>query len=118
MPATLPYIRSGKLVALGVTDTVRTPVAADIPTLAEQGVAGVVVTSWYGLLAPSGTPPELLQQLAKDAAEILSRPIVREQLHAQGLTQATQTPDEFAAHIRLETLTWRRVIQSRHIEAD
>ena len=118
LPATLPYIRSGKLVALGVTDTVRTPVAADIPTLAEQGVAGVVVTSWYGLLAPSGTSPELLQQLAKDAAEILSRPVVREQLHAQGLTQATQTPDEFAAHIRQETLTWRRVIQSRHIEAD
>ena len=118
LPATLPYIRSGKLVALGVTDTVRTPVAPDMPTLAEQGVAGVVVTSWYGLLAPSGTPPELLQQLAKDAADILSRPAVREQLHAQGLTQATQTPDEFAAHIRQETLTWRRVIQSRHIEAD
>jgi tripartite-type tricarboxylate transporter receptor subunit TctC len=118
LPATLPYIRSGKLVALGVTDAVRTPVAADIPTLAEQGVSGVVVTSWYGLLAPSGTPPELLAQLAKDAADILSRPAVREQLHAQGLTQATQTPDEFAAHIRQETFTWRRVIQSRHIEAD
>jgi tripartite-type tricarboxylate transporter receptor subunit TctC len=118
LPATLPYIRSGKLVALGVTDAVRTSVAADIPTLAEQGVAGVVVTSWYGLLAPSGTPPEVLAQLAKDAADILSRTSVREQLLAQGLMQATQTPDEFAAHIRQETLTWRRVIQSRHIEAD
>ena len=118
LPATLPYIRSGKLVALGVTDAVRTPVAPDIATLAEQGVSGVVVTSWYGLLAPSGTPPEVLAQLAKDAADILSRPSVREQLLAQGLMQAIQTPDEFAAHIRQETLTWRRVIQSRHIEAD
>ena len=118
LPATLPYIRSGKLVALGVTDATRTSVAPDIPTLAEQGVSGVVVTSWYGLLAPSGTPPEVLAQLAKDAAEILTRPAVRELLQAQGLTPATQTPDEFAAHLREETLTWRRVIQSRHIEAD
>jgi tripartite-type tricarboxylate transporter receptor subunit TctC len=118
LPATLPYIRNGKLVALGVTDSARTPIAADIPTLAEQGIPGVVVTSWYGLLAPSGTPTESLQQLAKDAAFILSRPAVREQLQAQGLTQATQSPEEFAQHIRQETLTWRRIIQSRHIEAD
>jgi tripartite-type tricarboxylate transporter receptor subunit TctC len=118
LPAVLTYIRSGKLLALGVTDTVRTPVAPDIPTLTEQGISGVVVTSWYGLLAPSGTPIEVLQQLAKDASSILSRTSVREQLQAQGLITATQTPEEFAALMRQESLVWRRIIQNRHIESD
>ena len=117
LPATLGHIRSGKLVALGLTDNARSPVAADIPTLAEQGIAGVVVTSWYGLLAPAGTPDALVEQLARDAAEILEQPAVREQLRAQGLSQATQKPAEFAAHIRAETQTWARIIRARGITA-
>ena len=84
LPATLPFIKSGKLVALGLTEAKRTPVAPEIPTLAEQGIQGVTVTSWYGLLAPAGTPPTIAEQLAKDAAEILATPEVRERLKAQG----------------------------------
>jgi tripartite-type tricarboxylate transporter receptor subunit TctC len=118
LPATLPHIKSGKLVALGLTDTARTPVAPEIPTLAEQGVSGVVVTSWYGLLAPAGTPAALAEQLAKDAAEILAQPAVREQLRAQGLSDATQKPAEFAAHIKAETQTWARIIKARGIVAE
>jgi tripartite-type tricarboxylate transporter receptor subunit TctC len=118
LPATLPHIKSGKLVALGLTDTARTPVALEIPTLAEQGVSGVVVTSWYGLLAPAGTPAALAEQLAKDAAEILAQPAVREQLRAQGLSDATQKPAEFAAHIKAETQTWARIIKARGIVAE
>jgi tripartite-type tricarboxylate transporter receptor subunit TctC len=118
LPATLAHIKSGKLVALGLTDTARTLVAPDIPTLAEQGVSGVVVTSWYGLLAPAGTPAALAEQLAKDAAEILAQPAVREQLRAQGLSDATQKPAEFAAHIKAETQTWARIIKVRGIVAE
>ncbi|PUE47992.1 LacI family transcriptional regulator [Limnohabitans sp. 2KL-1] len=118
LPATLPHIKSGKLVALGLTDTVRSPVTPDIPTLAEQGVSGVVVTSWYGLLAPAGTPPAVAEQLAKDAADILVQPAVREQLRAQGLSDATQKPAEFAAHIKAETQTWARIIKARGIVAE
>jgi tripartite-type tricarboxylate transporter receptor subunit TctC len=117
LPATLAHIRSGKLIALGLTDTSRTPVAPDIPTLAEQGIAGVVVTSWYGLLAPAGTPPALVEQLARDAAEILAHSAVREQLRGQGLTEATQKPAQFAAHIQQETQTWARIIRARGISA-
>ncbi len=117
LPATLPHIRSGKLIALGLTDTSRTPVAPDIATLAEQGIAGVVVTSWYGLLAPAGTPPALVEQLARDAAEILAQSAVREQLRAQGLSEATQRPAQFAAHIQQETQTWARIIRARGISA-
>lgn len=118
LPATLPHIKSGKLVALGLTDSARSAVAPEIPTLAEQGIAGVVVTSWYGLLAPAGTPAPLVEQLARDAAEILSQSAVREQLRAQGLSEATQKPAEFAAHIEQETRTWARIIRSRGITAE
>ncbi len=118
LPATLPHIKSGKLLALGLTDSARSPVAPDIPTLAEQGVSGVLVTSWYGLLAPAGTPAAVAEQLAKDAADILAQPTVREQLRAQGLSDATQKPAEFSAHIRAETQTWARIIKARGIVAE
>ena len=118
LPATLPHIRSGKLLALGVADNARTPVAPDIPTLAEQGIAGVVVTSWYGLLAPAGTSPEVAEELAGAARDILAQPAVREQLKAQGLSESPMKPAEFAAHIRGETASWARIIKSRGITAD
>lgn len=118
LPAVLGHIRSGKLIALGLTDNLRTAVAPDIPTLAEQGVSGVVVTSWYGILAPAGTPVALVEQLAKDAAEILSQANIKEQLKSQGLTEATQKPSEFALHIKQETQTWARIIKTRGIVAE
>jgi tripartite-type tricarboxylate transporter receptor subunit TctC len=118
LPATLPHIKNGKLIALGLTDSARSPVAPEIPTLAEQGVAGVVVTSWYGLLAPAGTPAPVVKQLARDAAEILTQSSVREQLRAQGLSEATQKPAEFAAYIQREKRIWSRIIRERGITTE
>lgn len=118
LPATLPFIQNGKLIALGVTEAARSPAAPDIPTLAEQGIPGVLVTSWYGLLAPAGTPPEVVEQLAKDASRILNQPEVRERLKAQGLTEATMKPAEFAAHMREETAVWAKIIKARNIVAE
>ena len=118
LPATLPHIRSGKLLALGLTDSVRSPVSPEIPTLAEQGIGGVLVTSWYGLLAPAGTPAPVVEQLARDAADILSGNAVREQLRMQGLSPATQKPAEFAAHIQQEAQTWARIIRARGITTE
>ena len=118
LPGVLAHIKSGKLVALGITEAVRSATAPDIPTLAEQGVGGVVVTSWYGLLAPGGTPAAVVEQLAKDAADILGAPAVREQLKAQGLTEVLMKPADFAAHIRTETAQWARIIKARNITAE
>ncbi len=118
LPATLGHIKSGKLLALGLTDNVRSLVAPDIPTLAEQGVSGVVVTSWYGVLAPAGTPTAVVEELAKNLADILAQPAVREQLRALGLSDATQKPSEFAAHIKAETQTWAGIIKARGIVAE
>ncbi|WP_218511509.1 tripartite tricarboxylate transporter substrate binding protein [Variovorax sp. dw_308] len=118
LPATLPFIKSGKLVALGVTEAKRSPVAPEIPTLAEQGIQGVNVTSWYGLLAPAGTPPAVVEQLAKDAADILAQPDVAERLKAQGMTEATMKPAEFAKAMREETAVWAGIVKSRNIVAE
>jgi tripartite-type tricarboxylate transporter receptor subunit TctC len=118
LPTALPYLKSGKLVALGITEASRTPVAPEIPTLAEQGIAGVNVTSWYGLLAPAGTPPAVAEQLARDAAEFLAQPEVSARLAAQGMTQATTTPAAFAKAMRDETAVWAKVIKARNIRAE
>lgn len=118
LPATLPFIGNGKLIALGVTEAVRSPAAPDIPTLAEQGIQGVAVTSWYGLMAPRGTPAAVVDQLAKDAAEMLAQPEVRERLKAQGMTGAAMKPAEFATHIRDETAVWARIVKARNIVAE
>ena len=118
LPATLPFLKNGKLVALAVTEAQRSPAAPEIPTLAEQGIQGVAVTSWYGLLAPAGTPPAVAEQLAKDAAQFLAQPEVRERLKAQGMTEATMKPGEFAVYMRDETAMWARIIKARNIVAE
>lgn len=117
LPGVLGHIKSGKLIALGITDTQRSASAPEIANLAEQGVSGVVVTSWYALLAPGGTSAVLIEQLAKDAADILAAPAIREQLKAQGLTQVLMKPTAFAAHIRQETAQWARIIKAKNIVA-
>lgn len=118
LPAALPFIQNGKLVAVGITEAQRTAVAPGIPTLAEQGVQGVNVTSWYGLLAPAGTPAPVAEQLARDAANILAQPAVQDRLTAQGMVMATLTPSAFAKAIKDETAVWAGVIRSRGIKAD
>ncbi len=118
LPGALPHIKSGKLVAIGITDSHRTSVAPDIPTLAEQGIEGVIVTSWYGLLAPAGTSAQIAEQLHKDSSEILSRPAIREQLKAQGIVEVLMKPIDFASHIRKETESWAKIIKSKNISAE
>ena len=118
LPAALPHLQSGKLVALGITEAQRTPVAPDIPTLAEQGIQGVNVTSWYGMLAPAGTPAVVVEQLARDAADFLSQPDVQARLKAQGMTQSTMTPAAFAKYMKEETAMWAGVIKARGIKAE
>lgn len=117
LPGVLAQIRSGKLVAIGLTDSTRAPAAPDIPTLAEQGISGVVVPSWYAVLAPAATPPAVVQQLAREFNAQLQQTTTREALAAQGLTLWPMSPAELDAHIRAETATWAQIIRSRKITA-
>lgn len=117
LPATLPFIRSGKLMALGVTEAQRTALVPDVPTFAEQGVPGVTVTSWYGLLAPAGVSPEVASQLARDAARIIDSTRLKAEIISQGMVPNLMTPAQFATYIRSETATWAQVIKARGIHA-
>jgi tripartite-type tricarboxylate transporter receptor subunit TctC len=78
----------------------------------------VVVTSWYALLAPRGTSSAVASQLAKDAAEILNRPAIREQLKAQALTVWTMQPSELRVHMAAETASWARIIKAKNIKTE
>jgi tripartite-type tricarboxylate transporter receptor subunit TctC len=117
LPVLLPHIRSGKLRALAVTDASRDPALPQVPTLAEAGVPGISVTSWYGLLAPKGTPAPVVEQLARDAARFLNAPAVQGRLTQQGLQVWTLGSGAFASLIRNDTAMWAPVIRSRKIEA-
>ncbi|HEX2547146.1 MAG TPA: tripartite tricarboxylate transporter substrate binding protein [Ramlibacter sp.] len=117
LPVLLPHIQSGKLRPLAVTDATRDPAIPQVPTLAEAGIPGIAVTSWYGVLAPKGTPPAVVEQLSKDFARILNTPDNKARLQNQGLQTWLVPTASFGDLIRKETATWAPIIRSRKIEA-
>ncbi|MDB5915587.1 MAG: hypothetical protein JWP22_4262 [Ramlibacter sp.] len=117
LPALLPHIQSGKLRPLAVTDATRDPQLPQVPTLAEAGVPGIAVTSWYGVLAPKGTPPAVVEQLSRDFARILNQPANQARLQLQGLQTWLVPTSAFGDLIKKETATWAPIIRSRKIEA-
>lgn len=116
LPALLPHIQSGKLRALAVTDPTRASALPDVPTLAEAGVPGVAVTSWYGVMAPKQTPAPVLAQLARDITQIFNAPATKAQLEKQGMYVWITTGSAFGEVIRKEAATWAPIIKSRKIE--
>lgn len=117
LPGLLPHIQAGKLRPLAVTDPTRSGVLPEVPTLAEAGVTGVAVTSWYGVMAPKGTPAPVLAQLQHDIAQIFNDPASKAQLQKQGLSVWIVEGPKFGELIRTETLAWAPIIKSRGIEA-
>jgi tripartite-type tricarboxylate transporter receptor subunit TctC len=118
LPVVLPVIKDGQIVALAMTTAERSALLPDVPTLAEAGVAGIDVTSWYGLLAPRATPKPVLDAIFTLTREILESPSVQQKLDAQGLSAKIEAPDAFADRIRRETAMWRDLIRQRHISAN
>jgi tripartite-type tricarboxylate transporter receptor subunit TctC len=115
--AALGHIRSGKLRALGVTTRGRTPLL-DVPTLIEQGVPDFDVNAWFGLLAPAGTPREVVLRLNAESVKALNMPATRERLQGIGLDPAPNTPEAFAQFIRAELERWAAVTRTLNIRAD
>ena len=118
LPVAMPVIESGSVVPLAMTTAQRSPLAPNIPTLAEQGVEGIDVTSWYGLLAPKATPKPVIDAIFSVTTDILKSQELRDKLKAQGLTIMIETPDVFAQRIRKETAEWRDLIKTRNITAN
>lgn len=110
-----PLIRSGRLVALGIGTPERAPVLPAVPTIAQSGIAGFEAIGWYGLLAPAGTPPDIVARLADAVARALAQPAARDKLDALGVTARATAPADFGRQIQSETEKWRQVIQQSHI---
>jgi tripartite-type tricarboxylate transporter receptor subunit TctC len=118
MGSILPVVRQGQLRGLAVTSASRTPIMPDLPTLAESGLPGFEAISWFGLLAPAGTPPAVIAKLHQEAVRIVSHPDMREKLGLIGLDVVGDAPDAFAEIIRTDTLKWAKVIKEAGIKAE
>jgi tripartite-type tricarboxylate transporter receptor subunit TctC len=118
LPVVLPVIKEGRVVPLAMTTAERSPLLPEVPTLAEAGVPGIDVTSWYGLLAPRATPKPVLDAIFTLTSDILASPALREKLDAQGLAVKIEAPAVFADRIRRETAMWRDLIRQRNISAN
>jgi tripartite-type tricarboxylate transporter receptor subunit TctC len=114
----LPYVRAGKVVALGVATPKRIAAAPDLPTIAEQGFPGFDATSWYALVAPAGTPPAIIDRLHAEIVRVLAEPDVREKIAGLGAEPVGNSPAEFAALQRAETVRWTRVAKEANIHVD
>ena len=121
LPSSMAQIKAGKLVALAVTSAERSGALPDVPTVEQAGGAalkGYEASSWFGLLAPSGTPSDIVQRLQQETARALSQPAVKERLLAQGAIPGGNTPAEFARHIDHEHQKWAGVVKASGAKVD
>ena len=112
LPPSMPHIRAGKLRALGITTATRYSALPDLPTLAEQGVVGYDAAAWFGMLAPKGTPPEIVARLNSEINKIIQQPDVREKMLLQGAVPNPLAPAGFASFINNEVIKWGKVVKA------
>jgi tripartite-type tricarboxylate transporter receptor subunit TctC len=118
IPSALPHVQSGTLRGLAVTSATRSPFAPDLPTIAEAGVAGYEMSSWYALFAPARTPVEIVRKIHDDALSVLADPAMKQKLADIGATVATSAPPEVTKLIKSEMAKWGPIIQAASIKAE
>ena len=116
--ATLPFVKQGRLKALGVSSAERIPAAPDIPTIAEQGYPGFVGVPWVCLMAPAGTPPAIVQKLNAKINEILQTPAVKDQMANLGVLPMVMTTDQFNTFWRAEIAKWGKAVKDSGASAN
>jgi tripartite-type tricarboxylate transporter receptor subunit TctC len=118
MPSSLPLAREGKLRALGQTGPKRSPAAPDVPTIAEQGVPGFEVTSWFAIFAPAGTTKDIIARLNAEAQRLYRLPDVQEKLKTLGLDAVLSSPEELGRVQLAEVAKWARVVKESGAKAE
>jgi tripartite-type tricarboxylate transporter receptor subunit TctC len=114
----LPQVKAGKLKAFAVTTPKRAAIAPELPTMAEAGLPGFEAQSWYGFLAPAGTPPAVVEQISRDISESLRDPEVRERINRIALEPLGTTPAEFEQYLKADIVKWGRVVKASGAKAD
>ena len=117
-PLVLPHVKSGRLKFLAVGSTQRSSVLPELPTIAESGYPGFETVGWAGLLAPAGTPREIITKLNAEAVRILAQAELKERFVAMGAELVSSTPEEFGAYIKSETAKWGKVIRDSGARAE
>ena len=114
----VPQVRGGKLRALAITSESRVPALPDVPTMVESGLAGFVVTPWWGVFAPAGTPRPIVERLHRDIVAALRSPEVKEHFAKQGTDVVGNSSEEFARYVRTEAARWGAVVKASGATAD
>jgi tripartite-type tricarboxylate transporter receptor subunit TctC len=121
LPSSMPLIKSGRLKALAVTSSKRSAALPDVPTVEEAGgpaLKGFDASSWFGLLAPAGTSPEIVKRIQQEVAKALATPAMKEKLLAQGAIPGGDTPQQFTAFINAEHKKWAQVVKASGAKVD
>jgi tripartite-type tricarboxylate transporter receptor subunit TctC len=114
----LPHIKSGRLKALGVTGTVRSPALPDVPTIQESGLPDFNGNTWLGMVAPAGTPREIVMRLSAETSKVLNAPDMRERLLAQGVEPVGSTPEQATAHLEAEMKRYAAAVKASGAKVD
>lgn len=118
MLATLPFVTSGKLKVLGVSKKSRVPLLPDVPTIAEQGIAGFESGTWQGVLMPASTPPAVVSRVATELARIIQSPDIQQRLASQGAEVAVIAPADFSPFFERERAKWAKVVAEGKVTID
>ncbi len=116
LPVVLPLTRSGRLRGIAVTSAQRVPTAAEFPTVAESGLPGFEANTWFGCLAPAGTPADVIGRLNAEAARALSTSAVKERMAGMGLFVVANKPEEFAELLKKEIPRWAKVVKDSGVK--
>ena len=118
MPTVLPQVQAGRLKALAVTSSSRSPAAPELPTIAEAALPGYSVTNWIGIFAPAGTPRDVVMKLNVETIRVMQAPDIHKRLVNEGAKFTPMSPDEFGTFVKAEMTKWARVVKEAGIRAD
>jgi len=117
-PNVLPHVKAGKLKAIAVSSKKRSSLAPEVPTVDESGVPGYDVTVWFGILAPAGTPKEIVARLNTEMVKIMRSPEITDRFNKAGVDVVASSSEEFSVFLKSEVARWAKVVQDANIKAD
>ncbi len=118
LPSSIEFIRSGQFRALAVTGAERSAQLPDVPTMAEAGIKDMVVTAWFGFVAPAGTPPEIVNKIQQATKKVLAMPDIQKRFATMGGVPGGNTPAEFGAFMDKERESWRKIVEAAKLQME